>query len=72
LVRFSDPERAASATRAAHDPTPHVSAWLNSTLFSTATNVSAPPPTTTNQKDGEAKKVEWTNEEDDREDVRKR
>ena len=43
-VRFSDPERAASATRAAHDPAPHVSVRLNSALFSTAPNVSAPPP----------------------------
>ena len=42
-VRFSDPERASSATRAAHDPTPHVSARLNSALFNTAPNVSAPP-----------------------------
>jgi len=34
----------ASATRAAHDPGPHVSARLNSALFSTAPNVSVPPP----------------------------
>jgi len=32
------------ATRAAHDPAPQVSARLNSALFSTAPNVSAPPP----------------------------
>jgi len=35
LVPFSDPEQAASATRAAHDPVPHVSA-----LFSTAPPIS--------------------------------
>ena len=40
-VRFSDPERTASATRAAHDPQPHVSARLNSTLQYRAKRFSA-------------------------------
>ena len=40
-VRFSDTERAASATRAADDPVPHVSTRLNCALQHSAERFSA-------------------------------